>query len=167
MSDRRLPDYSRVKSTAKSLLKKYCIEMPPVNPVEIARAEGLGVTFVKFTGDFEGASGFFDPDLNAIFVNKDEYPLRQTFTIAHELGHAVLHLDWARTDDYKIFWRDPKFGSPNDPHEKEANAFAANLLVPRNLLSMFYKSHSVEELSRLFAVSVPTIKHRISTEYGI
>lgn len=163
---RHVPDYGVVKREAAGLLKKYGLTSPPIDPVEIARGEGVGVKFVNFSGDYEGASGFYDPQENAIFVNKDEFPLRQTFTIAHELGHAKLHMDWVNSDDYHIFWRDPSRNKNDDPHEKEANAFAANLLLPRSLLDKYYRGHSVETLSRVFAVSVPFVENRLSFEYG-
>lgn len=148
-------------------MARYGYDEPPINPVDIARNEGVGVKFVTFTGEYAGASGFFDPQENAIYVNKEEFPLRQTFTIAHELGHAKLHSEWVRSDDYKIFWRDLNRNDRNDPHEKEANAFAANLLVPRPALNKYYRNLSVEMLSKIFAVSVPTIENRLSFEYGI
>ena len=115
---------------------------------------------------YGGVSGFFDPEENVIYVNKEEPPLRQTFTIAHELAHALLHKEWAGTDDYKVFWRDMSRNS-DDPHEKEANAFAANLLVPRKMLDEYFSGLTEADLSRLFAVSVPVISNRLAFEYGL
>ena len=164
---RRIPDYQLVKRTVRELLARYDISEPPVDPVAIARQEGISVKFYNFSGKYAGVSGFYDPTENMIFVNKEEYPLRQTFTVAHELGHAKLHMDWAVSDNYKVFWRSPEFNDRSDPHEKEANAFAANLLVPRSMLDEYYKGRSSATLSRLFAVSVPMIENRLSFEYGI
>jgi Zn-dependent peptidase ImmA (M78 family) len=99
-------------------------------------------------------------------VNGEEFALRQTFTIAHELGHKILHEEWAKSADYKILYRDQLLND-DDPHEKEANAFAAHLLVPRAMLDLYWDKLSLTELSKLFAVSVPVIKNRLSIEYGI
>ncbi|MEM8820124.1 MAG: ImmA/IrrE family metallo-endopeptidase [Pseudomonadota bacterium] len=162
----RAPDYLLVKREVSALLGKYDIDEPPVDPVRLARNEGLGVRFVSFAGDYSAVSGFYDPGENAIYVNEDEYPLRQTFTIAHELGHAKLHRDWAASADYSLLWRDQSKNA-DDFHEKEANAFAAHLLVPRKFLEKYYRTLTTEQLSRIFAVSVPVIKNRISFEYGI
>ncbi|SPH22713.1 hypothetical protein ASD8599_03458 [Ascidiaceihabitans donghaensis] len=52
-----------------------------------------------------------------------------------------------------------------EPHEKEASAFAAHLPVPRDLLDP-YRHLSEDSLATLLAVSVPTIRNRISFEYG-
>lgn len=160
------PDYARVKREAARLLRDFAVSEPPVDPAKIARELGVTVYFVKFSPDKQNVSGFFDCDEGAIFVNKDEWPLRQTFTIAHELGHKILHEEWARSSDYKVLLRDQDY-SGDDPHEKEANAFAANLLVPRFMLDKYWKALTPEQLSHLFAVSVPVIKFRLASEYGI
>lgn len=158
------PNYSRVRSKIREIRDQFDLTSPPVDPVQIARGLGINVRFVEFMGEYDDISGFYDPDEHAIYVNKHEFPLRQTFTIAHELGHALLHRDWARTEDYRVLLRD---GSTDhgEPHEKEANAFAAQLLVPRDMLDRF-ADQSKHNLSQLFAVSVPVIQNRLSFEYG-
>lgn len=61
-----------------------------------------------------------------IFLSPETSPLRDNFTIAHELGHLLLHTDFD-AEGNETFYR---FGS--DRAEKEANWFAANLLMPRD-----------------------------------
>jgi len=160
------PDYVRVKQAVRDIHERFGITTPPVNPVEIARNLGTKVLFARFAEGFGNISGFYDCDDNTIYVNHDEFPLRQTFTVAHELGHKVLHAEWAKSSDYKMLMRDSDY-SGSEPHEKEANAFAAHLLVPRFLLDQYWRGNSIEALSRLFAVSVPVIKNRLSIEYGV
>ena len=160
------PDYAKVKREVARLIHEFGIIEPPVDPTRIARSIGVNVFFVTFEAQKQNVSGFFDCDEGAIFVNRDEYPLRQTFTIAHELGHKVLHERWARSSDYRVLLRDSSY-SADEPHEKEANAFAAHLLVPRFLLDKYWRRFSPEQLSTLFAVSVPMIKNRLSFEYGL
>jgi hypothetical protein len=99
----------------------------------------------------EGASlsGLFLPEQRAIWVNAGEareWPPRRRFTIGHELGHCVLHQDGQRA----LFCRhgsidppppaaepDPDRG-PLDEIEQEANHFAAELLMPAELLRHHY-----------------------------
>lgn len=160
-------DYANARQRAFDLLESQGIAEPPVNPAEIARSLGIDVFFVTFK-DKEIAShvsGFYDADDDAIYVNEEEYPLRQTFTIAHELAHRMLHRDWASSNNYKMLMRSE--ASENDAREKEANMFAAHLLVPRHMLDRYYQLASPEGLSTLFAVSVPVIKNRLNQEYGI
>ncbi len=159
------PDYKKVSREVKRLLDQYVSDAPPIDPKDIAEKLNIEVKFVRFKGDLsEKISGFYDAENDIIYVNEEEYPLRQTFTIAHELGHAVLHKKWAKSEDYKILMR----RTQNDPsaYEKEANAFAANLLVPREMLKK-YLDLPIEDLSEIFAVSVPVIKNRLCFEFGI
>ncbi len=160
------PDYARAEREAAVLLKRCGIDEPPIDPVSIAGEVGVKVVFVRFNGDSDqNVSGYFDFESNQIIVNRHEYPLRQTFTIAHELGHKILHEPWTRTEDYRVLLRDPANTDWN-PIEQEANAFAANLLMPRFLMDSWYKL-PVEQISRIFAVSVPAVKTRLSYLYGI
>ena len=90
-------------------------------------------------------SGLLLPSLGQIWVNADEaaqWPGRRRFTIAHELGHWVLH----RRGQQALFCRkgtvaeDPA-PAPREPlpePEREANAFAAALLMPAPLVERLY-----------------------------
>jgi Zn-dependent peptidase ImmA (M78 family) len=158
------PDKEKAKKEAIILLQTFGLTEPPVNPIDIAHNLGVKVMFVEFEKSFSNVSGFYDFEEDTIFVNMDEYPLRQTFTIAHELGHRILHKEWAQSSDYKVLLREDRVS--NDPKETEANTFAANLLVPKFMLDKYWEELSTSKLSELFAVSVPVIKHRISFEYG-
>lgn len=161
------PDYAKVKRAATEVLDQFGFVEPPVNPVKISRELGIEVVFVEFDKEHNNISGFYDFEENSIYVNRNEFPLRQTFTIAHELGHKLLHEDWARSSEYRILMRDQDFSSNEDFHEKEANSFAANLLVPRFMLDRYWKDVTIEQLSQLFAVSVPVVRNRLSFEYGV
>jgi Zn-dependent peptidase ImmA (M78 family) len=88
--------------------------------------------------------------------------------MAHELGHKLLHSDWIQTSDYQVVFRiDSAMDMESkDYREKEADCFADHLLVPKFMLDRYYKIASIEELSVLFAVSMPVIRNRIRTEYG-
>lgn len=160
------PDYNRVQQFVDAILTEQEITTPPVNPVAIARNKGLDVVFVGFSDGASEISGFYDFEDNTIFVNRDEYPLRQTFTVAHELGHKILHEEWARSSDYQVLLRDTT-KQRYDYREQEANAFAAGLLMPKFLMDQYWRKHRVEQLSQLFAVSVPAIQHRLSFLYGV
>jgi len=162
------PDYRLAQYKALDLLASAGIKLPPVNPIDIAEnILNVPVRFAVFDQtESERISGFYDSEENAIVVNRDEFPLRQTFTIAHELGHKILHEDWARSSEYQVLLRNPQEQS-KDFREKEADAFAANLLMPRFMMDEYYEDSPASELSRLFAVSVPAIRARLSFLYGI
>ncbi|WP_430596324.1 ImmA/IrrE family metallo-endopeptidase [Enterococcus sp. DIV2163] len=76
-------------------------------------------------------SGEYDSVNRIITVNEFEPECRQRFTIAHELGHAVLGHPGVslRTTMLEKYQDVVKKG-----HEVMANKFAAELLMPRNLI---------------------------------
>src|SRR4051812_40512322 len=61
------------------------------------------------------------------FVNGGQWIDRQRFTLAHELGHACCGHQKPSVDTFETV-----FGTAHDPQEVEANAFAAELLAPRD-----------------------------------
>lgn len=160
--DRCAPDYALVMAKARKVLRENYISEPPVAPIEIAQNYGIKVLFADFSeGDVADVSGFYDLNGSAIYVNRAEPARRQTFTIAHELGHALLHRDIfvRHPEEYKVLLRAP-IGSERDPLEQEANAFAAHLLVPGDFLERYSKIASNSELARLFNVSEDVIRFR-------
>ena len=70
------PDYARVKREVRRIHEEFGITAPPVDPIRIARGLGVTVYFVIFEDDKKNISGFFDCEERAIFVNKEEWPLR-------------------------------------------------------------------------------------------
>jgi Zn-dependent peptidase ImmA (M78 family) len=65
-----------------------------------------------------------------IGVNELHAHVRQRFTIAHEVAHLALHEDALYVDG--LVRRDQRSSLAFDPQEIEANAFAAELLMPRH-----------------------------------
>jgi Zn-dependent peptidase ImmA (M78 family) len=155
------PDYHKASTMARRVLRENNIVRPPVAPRELAEAYGLTVSVVSLS-DLPNVAGFMDFTDSTIYVNGDDHYNRQTFTIAHELGHYLLHkpLFEAHPEKYKVLMRAP-LGAEQDPIEKEANAFAADLLVPLDLLKLYGKYATEDDLARLFAVSNEVIRYRL------
>jgi Zn-dependent peptidase ImmA (M78 family) len=118
----------QIEALAEDVLKKAAVKGLPV-PVEdiaskyqvrIARAPHKAFSGLLIRKDGHALIG----------VNSSEAPVRQRFTVAHELGHFFLH----REKDAFIDYRDNKKGVMRTPREKQANVFAAALLMPRALL---------------------------------
>ncbi len=96
----------------------------------------------------EVLSGLLLPSLGEIWVNAEEaglWPERERFTIAHELGHHVLHATGQQT----LFCRKPSIDPEDKPAaareplpviEREANTFAAALLMPAEMIERYYRS---------------------------
>lgn len=159
------PNYREAEKLALELLKKGGYVNPPINPIAIARdIMGIEVFFVKFSKDDDDVLGLYDFHHKHILVKSDDSPNRKVFTIAHELGHLRMHKEWAESKEYKVMRRTDDFSK--DVKEREADAFAAHLLVPKFILDRYYKIASVFELSKLFTVSEIVINKRLAFEYG-
>jgi IrrE N-terminal-like domain len=103
---RELPDTPTARAAARKLWEAHSSRIP-VDVVAIARAAGLEVQF----GRFEHAGRLLND--SKIEVPEGDPLVRQRFTVAHEFGHATLR--------HRV---------PADKLEVEANAFAAELLLP-------------------------------------
>lgn len=80
--------------------------------------------------------------------------LRNRFSIAHELGHFVLH-----SEKGHIRLRATRFG--NSLEEQEANLFAASFLMPRDLFRIeMEKNNDAMYLASRFLVSLSAAKYR-------
>jgi Zn-dependent peptidase ImmA (M78 family) len=68
----------------------------------------------------------------AIVVNAADAPVRQRFTIAHELGHLLMHKFSKPHADgrLQVRFRDSRSTEGSVREEIEANQFAAELLMP-------------------------------------
>jgi hypothetical protein len=116
----------------------------------------------------------------AIVVNQENAEVRQRFTIAHELGHLLLHRYTTPHADagYKVRFRDQTSSAGSVREEVEANQFAAELLMPEDLIlahlgnigfdyasSPETESATVRKLMRIakkFEVSIQSLSFRIA-----
>lgn len=148
---------------AKELIKENYVIEPPVDVYGIAQNTGLHIIEKPFPNDIANVSGFIDlsDDSAVMYINADDAPNRRKFTVAHELGHWLLHREQIRADPEKTVLLRVALGvANNDPFEKEANAFAAELLVPMDFLCAQEADKSVTELAELFQVSPDIIGYR-------
>jgi Zn-dependent peptidase ImmA (M78 family) len=156
------PNYENAKKKAEILLKENSITQPPVLLYKIAKNYELDVFNANFNKYKDKVSGVLDIDQKTIYINNEDKFKRQRFTVAHELGHWFLHKNTIEKDksQYKVLLRQCSILKEDLPYlEKEANCFAANLLVPKKFLDK-HKKMSNPELSDLFKVSEEVIKYR-------
>lgn len=93
-----------------------------------------------------------------IYIEKRDYITRQVFSVAHELGHYCLHNDGTEHSTK----RDALSGMGIDEKEKEANHFAACLLMPKNELIHFVSMGiNLDALASYFNVSPITMSFRL------
>lgn len=139
-----------VRKAASKFLEEYNSDNELPVPIEEIAELKLGI-FVLATPGIKkliGIDGFISSDFSQITIDEfcfTKYPERTRFTIAHEIGHKVLHKDWYTKngptdfDNYhdffsKISERDYRY------MEIQAQTFAGLVLVPTELLKSEFKS---------------------------
>lgn len=100
-----------------------------------------------------------------IVVNSSHAPTRQRFTAAHELGHYIYHRDLLGEgvgDDKAYRAERTKMANPNirPIHERQANSFAANVLMPRHRL-VGLDAEDTASLAARFNVSQEAMRIRL------
>lgn len=157
-------DWSKAKNEAAKVLKEYGPLKPPVDPEYIAEAMGVDVVYANFSPEMRNKiSGFIQFEPLRIVVNSDLHPNRMTFTIAHELAHFILHRNYAQSNAYQVMPRQNDYSEKKPPEEQEADCFAAELLVPNEMLKKYKDYASPRELARIFAVSEDVILNRLKS----
>ena len=122
---------------ADELLRESGFIDPPVDVEGLARTKDVVVRYVAAPDDVSGLL-LKKGERVVIGVNRKHHVHRRRFTIAHELGHWLLHCDPAErplhVDQQLVYFRDDKSAEASDRKEISANAFAAALLMPRESL---------------------------------
>ena len=124
---------------ARILLKKIGCDKAPVLLSEVVRYL-KSENDIKFSAwDFDDSvSGLLieDEEMTAVGYNENHHVHRQRFTVAHELGHYIMsHNNQRKNEGFSL--------ESNDPHEKEANTFASELLMPLSFLKEDLKKGNV------------------------
>lgn len=100
----------------------------PVPLVGIAKDIGYGVYRFRSTFETLNISGIVNYNERKILLNAADFNMRQRFTLAHEIGHIVLrHHENGKSE--KVDYRED-VSNPSEENERNANRFAAELLMP-------------------------------------
>ena len=153
-----------IESQAEEILSTLGIKNIPIPVEDIVTRLNIRVS----RGPSKDFSGMLirKNDAALIGINSNEAPVRQRFTIAHELGHFLIHPRKDAFVDYRI---EHKRGVVKSTIEREADMFAAALLMPRSLLEKDFVSVSnngfTEEelkiLAKKYQTSVDAMKFRL------
>jgi Zn-dependent peptidase ImmA (M78 family) len=129
------PRYGRIEQLTDTLLVQAGVTAPPVPVDRIIVARGITTEPSASLGDVSGLVLRRGKEI-IIGVNKKQAPVRQRFTLAHELAHALLHpgMEVRFDKDFRVNLRSEASGLGVDVEEIEANFFAACLLMPRRFL---------------------------------
>jgi Zn-dependent peptidase ImmA (M78 family) len=170
---------SRIEETATRVLRKCKVSTTPVNILRVAQSLGAKVAFEPFGEELSGML-VRKEDQVIIGVNSRHPNTRQRFTIAHELGHwqlgheGELFLDKTlRSKSVSVKKRDQRAAAGSDREEIQANAFAAAILMPEQMLiaavekrlqgdDEYEIDRLVGELANEFEVSSQAMEHRLT-----
>lgn len=125
-------EFSSLADPEKSEIERH-LQSAPVKLSALASALGLRVIATDLPNGISGEiRPDIEPDKYVIRVNKKDSSRRQRFTVAHEIGHYLLHREAIGngiTDD--VLYR----STLSDAREAQANRIAADLLMPDHLVS--------------------------------
>jgi len=143
---------SQVVNAVQRALRRLQIIVPPVPVREIAESYGIVVREEAAPTDVSGAL-LRSQEGVVIVINSEQHPNRQRFTIAHELGHFLLHEGTPLhvDHDFRVNMRNSRSSQAVDWEEIEANQFAAELLMPEGFLKHDLEGakHSEKDAARL------------------
>lgn len=158
---------------ASRLIRELKISTAPIPVERIAKHLKALVRYSPFDDEISGMV-FVKEGIPVIGVNALHHPNRQRFTIAHEIGHLVLHREHVTAHvhvdkQYRVLMRNTRSSKGTDLIEIEANQFAAELLMPHEMLHGALEDlidlddeESIESLARKFKVSKQAMSHRLS-----
>ncbi|WP_413673296.1 ImmA/IrrE family metallo-endopeptidase [Massilia cellulosiltytica] len=158
-----------IEKKALALLEQCSQTQPAIDVESISRQTGVNLHREQLDDQVSGML-VVKAKAKHIIINKLHHPNRQRFTIAHELGHLMLHhkagdkvfLDTsmsvykrAGVPGASTYSRPDSTTTPEQ--EREANLFAASLLMPRDVLLNYIEEQDIDlddefDISRLASV---------------
>lgn len=138
-----------IKNLVLNLRKKYKTN----DPLEIIRA--MGITYfecplVDFNGYYDGRFS-----IPYICVNSNLSDEEKLITAAHELGHALLH------PKLNTFFLSRHTLAVKGRYERQANTFAAELLLDNNIFEKYY-GHTIEYIAKCEGVSQELVEYKFN-----
>jgi len=150
---------AQIEEKASQLLSSPAFQSTPVDVIGVATSLGINVAARAMEDQASGMLVIKGSE-SFIIYNALHHPNRQRFTVAHEIGHFVLHhkqagdrlfvdekfatYQRAGASTSLVYTADESTTSPQE--EREANQFASALLIPRTRLQTYLESRHLAEL---------------------
>ena len=140
-----IPDLEKI---AEIVIKEFgCGD--DVDVIQLANQLGFEVYQTDFADNIAGKVERNSTN-SRIFVNRSDIPARKRFTVAHEIGHIILHNDISKDIDFVDYRNNGKY----DQREFEADNFAAALLMPREKSKKVWNEyHDIDDFAVVMGVS--------------
>lgn len=144
----------RQEYTANKILQWAGLVSPPVDVRDLARRMGI-VVHEQSERSWSGAVESSERHAT-VWLNAKEGETRKRFTLAHEIGHLMLH-------PLGLTFRDTSFLGGS--REAEANRFAADLLMPTWMLYPIAIANNgdTRALASMFHVSFDAMRIRLES----
>jgi len=169
--------YALARKKAVDLLSFAKIEAPPIDVERLAFLVGASIKMAPFQGKLSGMVQRHPDGTAVIGVNSCDSETRKRFTIAHEIGHLLLHADknFHIDESFPVYLRNERSSTAQDEREVEANQFAAELLMPSRMLMRDVESNKthidfengagddlIVKLAKQYNVSVTALTFRLA-----
>jgi len=167
----------RAMEAARVILRDFRVKGPPVPVERIIKARNIVLQYAPLEEDLSGMA-YIKDGVGIIGVNALHHPNRQRFSAAHELAHHELHAEEIRKTvhvdkGFRVLFRDDASSQGIDPLEIDANAFASELLMPREFLMSalgaggvdIEDNDRIEALARRFRVSASAMRFRLAGRF--
>lgn len=158
-----------IEKKATEILKDHGLLSAPVDPLKLAKILGIKVMNAVFSEEDKSGAVIKRGDNFSIYLNANDHPSRKRFTIAHELGHRLLHMNDESefidtTDNFRtVEFNKNKQWDKKRKQEWEANIFAAALLMNELLVrEAWQEEKDPESLAWLFQVSISAMVIRLT-----
>jgi Zn-dependent peptidase ImmA (M78 family) len=155
-----------IRQTALKLLEEAQISAPPVDLHVVAELAGATVVDEPFNDD--AFSGFLlrSPGAKPVIGVNSDHPLnRKRFTLAHEIGHLMLHpRDGVHYDKQLVQLRHASTPSASDVEEIEANRFAAEILMPSHFLTKDVEEIGAKSMDDEMTLAQLAKKYKVSSQ---
>ena len=165
---------AEARNAAIKLLTDFPVRTFPVPVERIIKSRNIVLQYAPLPDDLSGMA-FIKDGVSIIGVNALHHPNRQRFTAAHELAHHVLHVSQITAavhvdKGFRVLHRDAMTATGTDPLEVDANAFAAELLMPKHFLIEAVgdtgidldDETAIDVLAKKFKVSSSAMRIRLS-----
>ncbi len=158
--------FHKSEECASEILARNNIKAAPIPLEEIVIKEGLNIVKYDLGDDISGIL-IINEAKGTIGVNPKDSYYRQRFSIAHELGHFLLHADSSAffvDKDFLIKYRhtNKNYSNAERKQEQEANAFAAALLMPAKIIESEIENGQILGLTETELIAQLAYKFKVS-----
>lgn len=165
----------KIISEVNSLLNNIQYTSGAVAIDKIAEFLKIKVCYESLSDNVSGVLDCRQDNLPIILINKDHHLNRKRFSLAHEIGHFVLHKFKGIHMDNKVFFRADTKNLIGQKMEREANLFAAEILMPAKqvqeawsrIIANWVEDNYINKLAQEFQVSGDAMLIRLKEMKGL